>query len=788
MASNELSVMLTAKGNLETELRGARDRVKDLSSEIRKITAAGGTVGDDLANEFRQAQKAAADLGEEVNRTNKRIKDSSTQSTTAMGKLGGAIVKHQNAIRNAGLVAGGALAILVKQSVSAASDLQESMSKIDAVFGSSAKEIVAWSEDSASAMVMSQQQALEAAGTYGNLFSAFGLNKGDAADMSKTLVQLAADLASFNNTSVDEALTAIQSGISGETEPLKRYGAVLSDVRLKEEALALGIISSTKDALDPAVKAQAAYSLILKDTALAQGDVERTADGLANTQKRASAEFENAKAALGTDLLPVVTEITKAFANFAGFMGSLPSPVRNVALAVAAISAAAMIATPRIISMIAAMKTAGITAGGMATKVKSASALLMGPWGIALAAGGFALGHFAEQAAKAEANVDTFRQSIDTASGAIIQSGLATITQDLLTNISSEDWDMMKKFGINVQDVTAAVAAGGKQWEDYEGKLNRIVMGKESGSGQVQILADNARNLADQVAQGKEAWRIAGDAAKIAGVKIDDAGNFIADTGDAIETTGDQAEDAAKKISPLTRAINGLNRAVARQKALADFKKAIKESVTKPSKDAAYQVIDDFDAAFNTFKNGGAAQAEFVIANYDSVETAIAKSGLSKKLRQQLLKPLQEAKLEAEKVLTAVNNIDGASVTAKVTYSGGTPTAAYAPVRRASGGAVWGAGTATSDSIPALLSNGEYVLRAAAARTLGLGTLNKLNHADKMTDPALLDRMAVGNTPAAASGPVIGSIVVNNPSSNVDVERAVLRGMARAERIKKERG
>jgi hypothetical protein len=100
-----------------------------------------------------------------------------------------------------------------------------------------------------------------------------------------------------------------------------------------------------------------------------------------------------------------------------------------------------------------------------------------------------------------------------------------------------------------------------------------------------------------------------------------------------------------------------------------------------------------------------------------------------------------------------------------------------------------GPGTATSDSIPALLSNGEYVLRASAVRALGVSTLNKLNHADKMTDPALLDRMAVGGVPVVASGgPMIGSIVVNNPSRDVDVERAVLRGMARAERIKKERG
>jgi len=120
----------------------------------------------------------------------------------------------------------------------------------------------------------------------------------------------------------------------------------------------MGIYNGT-GTLSVAAKAQAAYSLILKDTAMQQGDFIRTADGLANSQKTASAEFENAKSKLGTDLLPVVTAITKAFSSFAGLLGGLPGPVRNVALLLGAMGIAAMIATPRIISMMASMKMAG---------------------------------------------------------------------------------------------------------------------------------------------------------------------------------------------------------------------------------------------------------------------------------------------------------------------------------------------------------------------------------------------------------------------------------------------
>jgi hypothetical protein len=50
----------------------------------------------------------------------------------------------------------------------------------------------------------------------------------------------------------------------------------------------------------------------------------------------------------------------------------------------------------------------------------------------------------------------------------------------------------------------------------------------------------------------------------------------------------------------------------------------------------------------------------------------------------------------------------------------------------ANGGYIRGAGTGTSDDIPAMLSNGEYVIRANAVKTIGVNTLDKLNQADRL--------------------------------------------------------
>lgn len=219
--------------------------------------------------------------------------------------------------------------IVGKTLITSASNLQESLSKINAVFGTSANDIVAWSETTAKALGISQQAALEAAGTFGNLFQAFGLAAPQAQEMSIRLVELAADMASFNNVPVDDALTALRSGLSGETEPLKRFGVALNDVALKTKAMELNLISSTKGTLPQAIKTQAAYALILEQTSIQQGDVARTSDGVAFKMKSFGAQVEDVKAKIGTALIPIFSalmsflndKVIPIFVEFAAVLG-----------------------------------------------------------------------------------------------------------------------------------------------------------------------------------------------------------------------------------------------------------------------------------------------------------------------------------------------------------------------------------------------------------------------------------------------------------------------------------
>lgn len=198
------------------------------------------------------------------------------------------------------------LAGFVDESVS----IGEEASKANVIFGDSAAAIQEFAQAS-SGIGLSTKAALGATASFGNLFTAIGLNNRQAADYSQTLTVLAADLASFNNTSVEDAVLALGAALRGESEPIRRYGVLLSDATLRQTALANGF-DVTSGALSPVVRAQAAYLAILQQTGKAQGDFERTSDSLANQQRILGAEWNNVRAVIGDALQPAYRAIVQA--------------------------------------------------------------------------------------------------------------------------------------------------------------------------------------------------------------------------------------------------------------------------------------------------------------------------------------------------------------------------------------------------------------------------------------------------------------------------------------------
>lgn len=259
------------------------------------------------------------------------------------------------------------LAVFFYKSAEAAADLVEQVNKTNVVFGAQAGIIHRNAQNAAKDFLLSKRAYEQYAGTFGAFLTPVGVTGQKRADMSTQLVELGADLASFYNTTTDDALHAIQSGLVGQVRPLRRYGVNLSAEQVNAEAKRNGSWDGTGDPSERA-KILARYNIILAQSTLAQGDVARTANSAANQQKKLAAEFDNLKVEVGQQILPTFNRLLHRANDLIGAFNALPGWVQSTAVmfGVAALAAGPLISVLGRIAQLNAAITAGRAGSGLA--------------------------------------------------------------------------------------------------------------------------------------------------------------------------------------------------------------------------------------------------------------------------------------------------------------------------------------------------------------------------------------------------------------------------------------
>lgn len=240
------------------------------------------------------------DFSNKMRRADKGVQGFSSRMVQ-MGKAG--------ALAFAGLAAAAGVAAfrIGMDAIKAASDFNETVNKTNVIFGDSAEQIKAWADGAANAFGQSKTQAMDAAATFATFGKAAGLTDQPLVRFSTQLTELASDLASFYNTSPEEAITAIGAALRGESEPIRKYGVLLNDAALKAQAMKMNLYEGT-GTLSMQAKTLAAYRVILGQTTDAQGDFVATSDSLANMQKTLEANMADVRTELGLALAPAFTK------------------------------------------------------------------------------------------------------------------------------------------------------------------------------------------------------------------------------------------------------------------------------------------------------------------------------------------------------------------------------------------------------------------------------------------------------------------------------------------------
>jgi hypothetical protein len=199
-----------------------------------------------------------------------------------------------------------------KSGIAGASDLAETTDKLSAVFGKADSVISAAAGDMAKKFGTPKREFMEGAAAIGQLGLSAGKTQKDAAELGVTFAKLAADLASQDNLSFEEAATKLRSGLAGEAEPLRKHGVLLDEANLKAYAYAKGIAKAGKE-LTSAQKVEARAGLIKQKLARVDGDLARTSGSAANQFRKAGGGFQNFASTVGGLLLPAVKKAAVGF-------------------------------------------------------------------------------------------------------------------------------------------------------------------------------------------------------------------------------------------------------------------------------------------------------------------------------------------------------------------------------------------------------------------------------------------------------------------------------------------
>ncbi len=195
----------------------------------------------------------------------------------------------------------------LKDGIKGAMDLGETLSKVKTVFGGTSAAVIGNADKMAQSFGLPKQAILDASASFGLIGKAAGYNGQQTAALATDMSKLAADVSSFYNIPLDEALNKLRSGLVGEAEPMRSLGVLLSETAVKQEAYRLGIVKAGED-LSEQQKVTARSSLITKGLADATGDLERTQDSSSNQARKFAGSMSNLAVSVGELLLPALNK------------------------------------------------------------------------------------------------------------------------------------------------------------------------------------------------------------------------------------------------------------------------------------------------------------------------------------------------------------------------------------------------------------------------------------------------------------------------------------------------
>ena len=334
----------------------ANNQVATAEGRVKRTRAESQSAADTLKAKELSLKAVQEDLSRSSQRAAEKTKTMGDSFKSAAGKAADFAGKYKV---HATAVLGG-IGLIAKESISYASEAEQSYGAVESIFGDHAQGIISASKGAAEAVGLSGREYRELTASTGAMLKNMGMPMDEVASKSQNLVGVASDLAATFGGSTKDAIEAVNALMRGEADPIERYGVSLKKSDINARMAAKGLDGLTGAAAKQA-EAQTMLEMLTEQTADAQGQFGRESDTAAHKQQVATAKFNDAKEAIGTGLLPMFAELASKGAVLAGVIGRHPKVFLALGTAVG-IAAAAIVAMATVAPIFTAISGAAAAA------------------------------------------------------------------------------------------------------------------------------------------------------------------------------------------------------------------------------------------------------------------------------------------------------------------------------------------------------------------------------------------------------------------------------------------
>lgn len=295
-----------AEGKISQEqYEGLQREIVDTEQKLKSLKKE----AEDFGSVFSQQAKAAGEKMQEVG-----------------GKISGVGKK----IMPVSTVITGVGAVSYKM----AAEVEDALGATDQIYGGSSDTVKNWAKSLKSYYGIAEGDALEYSNMMGTMLQNIGgLSEAEAAKQSAMLVELAGDLTAMYGGTTEDAIRALTGALKGNNSMLDNYGMAVTEATVKSKALDMGLIEQG-ETMDLNAKQAATLALIQEQSAAAQGQAAREADGASGSLRALETEAKNLGASFGEVLLPAITPIIGKITEAVEWFKSLDDNTKNIIVAV----------------------------------------------------------------------------------------------------------------------------------------------------------------------------------------------------------------------------------------------------------------------------------------------------------------------------------------------------------------------------------------------------------------------------------------------------------------------